>query len=167
MLKKKNILSKFKYLIIAIIILVLGYFFGIIILSIIAIIIILISIFFIISLFFSKSLLILTNKKVRLFIAMIFSGALSYLIIYLLRNQIFRISSPVTQIILVWVIAALLFGTLWNILVISKRRIYLKDNVIDYNKIGDNKNLKFKDFIFILIVPTLITLIFNVLYVVI
>ncbi|MCK9292585.1 MAG: hypothetical protein WCY27_00690 [archaeon] len=167
MLKKKNIFSKLKYLIIAIIILVLGYFFGIIILSVIAIIIVLISIFFIISLFFSKSLLALTNRKVRLFIAMIFSGALSYLIIYLLRNQIFKISSQVTQIILIWVIATLMFGTLWNILVISKRRVYLKDNVIDYNKIGENRNLKFRDFVFILVIPTIITLIFNVLYVVI
>jgi hypothetical protein len=60
-----------------------------------------------------------------------------------------------------------MFGTLWNILVISKRRVYLKDNVIDYNKIGENRNLKFRDFVFILVIPTIITLIFNVLYVVI
>jgi len=165
-MQKKNILSKFKFFLIAIIILVLGYFFGIIILGIIAVVIALISIFFIISLFFSKGLLALTNKKVKLFFAMIFSSALTILIIYLLRNIIFKITSKSTQIILIWVIATILFSVLWTLLVIRKRKIYSNDQtkVIEYNKIKENKNIKTFDFIFILIISIIITVSFNIIY---
>lgn len=155
-----NWTKNIKYFIIAIIILIFGYFFGIIILAIIAIIILLMSILFLISLFFHKSIDFFLNKRVRLFITTFFSLGIIYGLLILFWKSIDKISNLSLKIIVIFTITALLFGILWNLFIIRKRVTY-KNKVIDYSepRIG----AQFKDIIFITLISTIFTIFFLIL----
>lgn len=159
-MNKRSFLSNIKYFIIAVIILVLGYFFGIIILAIIAIIILLMSILFILSLIFHKSIDFFLNKRVRLFLTMLFSLGLTYGILKIFWNLILKIENINIIVILIWTITALIFGTFWNLFIIRKRISY-KNKVIDYSepKIG----VQVKDIIFITLISTIFTITISIL----
>jgi len=151
-----NLLNKLKYILVAIIILILGYFFGTIILIVIGIIIALISLFFIFSLIFHKSISIITNKGMILFLSMIFSSAIPILILLNFWDRIITpIASKAVAITLIWVISAILFGTFWNLLVIRKRVSY-RNHVIEYKEL--KPGLQVKDLLFMLIIPIIITI---------
>jgi hypothetical protein len=151
-----------KYFLIAIIILVFGYFFGIIILGIIALIIVLMSVLFLISLLFNKSLDFFLNKKVRLFITMFFSLAISYGFIMLFWKSIDSILNVVLKISVIWAITAFIFGTLWNIFIIRKRVVY-KNKVFDYKEKDLKIGIQFKDIFFMIIIPLIFSLTFSIL----
>jgi hypothetical protein len=151
-----------KYFLIAIIILVFGYFFGIIILGIIALIIVLMSVLFLISLLFNKSLDFFLNKKVRLFITMFFSLAISYGFIMLFWKSIDSILNVVLKISVIWAITAFIFGSLWNIFVIRKRVVY-KNKVFDYKEKDLKIGIQFKDIFFMIIIPLIFSLTFSIL----
>jgi len=151
-----------KYFLIAIIILVFGYFFGIIILGIIALIIVLMSVLFLISLLFNKSLDFFLNKKVRLFITMFFSLAISYGFIMLFWKSIDSILNIILKISVIWAITAFIFGSLWNIFVIRKRVVY-KNKVFDYKEKDLKIGIQFKDIIFMILIPLIFSLTFSIL----
>jgi hypothetical protein len=151
-----------KYFLIAIIILVFGYFFGIIILGIIALIIVLMSVLFLISLLFNKSLDFFLNKKVRLFITMFFSLAISYGFIRLFWKSIDSILNIILKISVIWAITAFIFGSLWNIFVIRKRVVY-KNKVFDYKEKDLKIGIQFKDIFFMILIPLIFSLTFSIL----
>jgi len=156
---KRSWTSNIKYFLLAIIILVLGYFFGIIILGIIGVIILLMSLLFLISFIFNKSLDVLFNRKVRLFLTMFFSLAIPYGFILLFFNSIDKISNINIKITVIWFITAFFFGSLWNILVVRKRVSY-KNKVFDYKE--PRKGLQLKDLIFMIVIPTIFTVTFSI-----
>lgn len=156
---KKKWTSNIKYFLLAIIILVLGYFFGIIILGIIAIIILLMSLLFVISFVFNKSLDVLFNRKVRLFITMFFSIGVSYGFILLFWKSIDKIVNINIKITVIWAISAFFFGTLWNLFIIRKRVSY-KNKVFDYKE--PRKGIQLKDLIFMILIPAIFTIAFSV-----
>lgn len=151
-MQKRNWLTNLKYFLIAIIILIFGYFFGIIILGIIALIIVLISILFLLSLIFNKSIDFFLNKKVKLFITMLFSLGISYGFLMLFWKTLMKISNINTKIIVIWAITTFIFGSLWNMFVIRKR-VKKVNNIFDYKetKIG----IQLKDIFFMIIIPTI------------
>jgi hypothetical protein len=159
-MNKRNWTQNIKYFLIAIIILVFGYFFGIIILSIIAIIIVLMTILFLISLIFNKSISILFNRKVRLFITMLFSLAISYGFIMLFWKSINKIANQNLKIMVIWAITAFIFGTLWNMFIIRKRVKYFK-GVFDYSE--PRVGIQVKDIIFMILIPVIFTISFIIL----
>lgn len=156
-MNKKNWTKNIKYFLIAVIILIFGYFFGIIILVIIALIIILMTILFLISLFFNKSLSFFLNKKVRLFITMFFSLAISYGFIMLFWKSINKIANQNIKITVIWAITAFIFGSLWNMFIIKKRVKYSK-GVFDYKE--PRVGLQVKDIIFMILIPVIFTISF-------
>ncbi|MDD3178312.1 MAG: hypothetical protein PHR26_02220 [Candidatus ainarchaeum sp.] len=164
-----NLKNTLKYFLFAIIILVCGYLFGTIILLVIGIIIALMTIFFIISMFFTKGLYLFANKNFKLFFYMLFSSFLSIFITLISWNLINKIVNPITKIILVWVINAVLFGTFWNLLVLNKKIKYSKSkynsNIIEYNEI--DTHIKLRDIIFMLVIPSIITYTINYIYLII
>ncbi len=157
---KNNWTRNIKYFIIAIIILILGYFFGIIILGIIAIIILLMSILFVISLIFHKSVDLFLNKKIKLFIKMFFSLVVSYGFILIFWNFINKVKSTNIKIMLIWAITSFIFGSLWNILVIKKKVSY-KNKVFDY--IEEKSGLNIRDILFMIIIPVIFTIFLSIL----
>jgi hypothetical protein len=159
-MNKRNWTQNIKYFLIAIIILIFGYFFGIIILSIIAIIIVLMTILFLISLIFNKSISILFNRKVRLFITMLFSLAISYGFIMLFWKSINKIANQNLKIMVIWAITAFIFGTLWNMFIIRKRVKYFK-GVFDYSE--PRVGIQVKDIIFMILIPVIFTISFIIL----
>jgi hypothetical protein len=152
--------SNIKYFLIAIIILILGYFFGIIILAIIAIIILLMSVLFLFSLIFNKSVSFFFNKRVRLFLKMFFSLFVSYGFVILFYNLVDKITNQVLKISVIWAITAIVFGTLWNLLVI-KRRVSYKNKVFDYSE--PRVGIQLKDLLFMIIIPVIFTIAFSIL----
>jgi len=158
-----NILNKLQYVLLAIIILAFGYFFGTIILAIIGIIIVLMTLFFIINLIFKGTLNIFNNNKWRLFILMLIDSAFVILILKLLWKYIITtISSKSTIIIVTWLITTLLFGIIWNILIISKRVKYTNKHLIEYSQLTPGINIF--DYLFILLISIIISVSMNIVY---
>lgn len=158
---KKRWTSNIKYFLIALLILVLGYFFGFIILMTIGLIILLMTIIFLIVFLFNKSLIFFLNKKVRLFIAMFFSLAISYGAFLIFWRFIKNIGNLKITFMVSWVIITLLFSVLWNVLVV-RRRVIKTNNVFDY-KGGTRLGIQINDVIFMLLIPTLFTIVLFVL----
>ena len=151
-----NWLSKIKYFIVAAIILIIGYFLGTIILGIIFGIIILMTIFFIISLIFNKSLdRIFSKKGIRFFKTILFGFISGLMSSFIYKLFDFTSFSEIKIIIFLWVINAIIFGTLWNMFNVNQRISY-KDNVLTVNQ--KDYLLNFKDILFMLIIPIIISI---------
>ncbi len=157
---KGNWTRNIKYFILAIIILIFGYFFGIIILAIIAIIILLMSLLFLISLFFHKSISFFFNKRVRLFITMFFSLGVSYGFIILFWKSINSIANINLKITVIWAITAFIFGSLWNLFIVRKRVSY-KNKVFDYTE--PRTGIQLKDLLFMLFISVIFTIFVSIL----
>jgi len=163
-----NILNKLKWFLIAIIILVLGYFFGLIILAVIFGIIILITVFFILSLVLNKLIDLVKSKFMKNLIKMIFASGITIGLIILFWKWIFVPliqKSGTTGITLIWVTSAIIFGTLWNLLTIRRRVLYsYKNHLFDYKQSRQQPGIHVWDILFMLVIPTIITVCFNLIY---
>ncbi len=154
-MRKRSWTGNIKYFLLAIIVLVFGYFFGIIILAIIALIVVLMSLLFLISLIFSKSLDFFLNRKVKLFITMFFSLGVSYGVLMLFWKSIMKISSFNLKITVIWAISAFIFGSLWNILIV-RRRVTYKNKVFDYKE--PRAGIQTKEVVFMILIPVIFTI---------
>jgi len=163
-----NILNKLKWFLIAIIILVLGYFFGLIILGVIFGIIILLTIFFVLSLILNKLIDLVKSGFMKNLIKMVFASGITVAIILIFWKLFFVpiiIKSSTTGITLIWVVTAILFGTLWNFMTIRRRVIYTyKNHLFDYKQSKQQPGIHVWDILFMLIIPTIITVCFNLVY---
>jgi|GEM_PF-867242 len=163
-----NLLNKLKWFLIAIITLVIGYFFGLIILAVIFGIIILITLFFILSLILNKLIDLVKSSFMKNLIKMIFASGITVGILLIFWRLLFTpiiLKSSTTGITLIWVISAILFGTLWNFMTIRRRVIYsYKNHLFDYKDSKQQPGIHVWDILFMLIIPTIITVCFNVIY---
>jgi hypothetical protein len=161
-----SFLSNLRYFFIALIILVLGYFFGTIILLVIFAVILLIFILFLLAWVFNRLVDIFTNKQMRLLIKMMFSSSITVgagIIFWKLFSFKLLASSSTLAIVLLWTINVFIFSILWHILHIKKRGHHrISQQLFDYSEL--DTAIKFLDIIFMLIIPTIITFCFNYIY---
>lgn len=158
--------SKLKYFFIAMIILVLGYFFGTIILLIVFSIVLLIFILFLLAWIFNRLVDIFTNKQVRLLIKMLFASAITVgagIIFWKVFSSWLLSKSATLAIIVLWTLTAFIFSVLWNTMHIKKRgHQRVSNKLFDYSEL--DSSIRFIDVIFMLIIPTIIVYCFNYIY---
>ncbi|MFH0905710.1 MAG: hypothetical protein V1824_00045 [archaeon] len=166
-----KLLSKIWYFIIAIIVLIIGYFLGTIILIIIFAIIVLMTVFYFITHILNLSLSAFTNKIAQLFIKFIFTVGLTVGTIILTKLVLEKwiiISSPLIKISIIYTISTIVFASIWYSIQVSirrykvintKRQGQLNSKLIDYDT--NAKDLNILDILFMLIIPALITFVFN------
>jgi len=162
-MKNKNILSKIFYIFLAILILGIGYLIGTVILVTIFAIIILMTLLFIISWIFSKIIRIFKTETAKLGFKMIFSSIIT--IAFLLLGWLFfskwllSLESSLA-ITIIWVMTCLIFGTMWYFLKVKKKT--KTEYLWEYYK-ADHKLLLW-DYLIMLLIPTLIVYVFNLIY---
>ncbi len=163
-----SILNKIKWFLIAILILVLGYFFGIIILGIIFGIIILLTVFFLLSLILNRLIDLVRSSFMKNLIKTIFASIITVGLILIFWRLLFI---PIIQksttigITSIWVISAIIFGTLWNLMTLKRRVMYsYKNHLLDYKESRSQPGIHAWDIVFMLVIPTIITVCFNIIY---
>ena len=166
-----NLLSKLKWLLLAILILVGGYFFGVIILAIICGIVILLTVFFLLSLILNKLIDLVKSRFMKNLIKTIFASGITIGVILIFWKLLFIPiihKSNIIGITLIWVISALIFGTLWNFMTLKRRVVYeYKNHLLDYKESRQQPGIHVWDIIFMLVIPTIITVCFNLIYLII
>lgn len=163
-----NLLTKIIFLILAGIILVLGFVLGTFILTFIFIILLLMSVLFIIMWLFNNVVTLFKTGTAKLIFKAIFSVLVTYGLISILwffTSKHFLALEKYTAIITLWVITALIFSSLWYLLHLkkqSRKHVYLWD---EYKKNPDALNTW--DALVMLIMPSLIIYIFNAIHLII
>lgn len=160
-----NILTKIIFLILAGIIIVLGFVLGTFILTFIFIVLVFMSILFIIMWLFNNIVTLFKTGTAKLIFKSIFSvlitsGLLSLL--WLFTSKYFMQLEKYTALTLLWVIATLIFSSLWYLLHLkkqTKKHVYLWD---EYKR--NPEALTVWDTIVMLIMPSLIIYVFNAIH---
>ena len=163
-----NFLNKLKWLLIAIIILVLGYFFGIIILAVIFGIIILLTVFFLLSLILNRLIDLVRSSFMKNLVKTIFASFITVGLVLIFWKLLFIPvihKSTTIGITLLWVVCAIIFGTLWNLMTLKRRVMYsYKNHLLDYKQSRNQPGIHVWDIVFMLVIPTIIVVCFNIVY---
>ncbi|MFA5746246.1 MAG: hypothetical protein WCX82_00060 [archaeon] len=156
-----NIFTKILFVILAVIILVLGFFVGTIILIVIFTLLILMTILFVVIWIFNNIVSLFQTNFAKLAFKSIFSVAITYGLIELLwlfTSKSFLAMDKAIAISTLWVISALIFGTLWYLLHLkqsAKKHQYLWDEYKSPN------TLSLMDVLLMVVFPSIMILIFN------
>jgi len=160
-----NLLTKIIFLILAGVILVLGFVLGTFILTFIFVFLLLMSVLFVIMWLFNNIVTLFKTGTAKLIFKSIFSILITYGLISILwafTSKYFLSLERYTAIITLWIIATVIFSTLWYLLHIkkqAKKHKYLWD---DYK--NGNNALHFWDVMVMLIMPSLIIYVFNAIH---
>ncbi|HOW29754.1 MAG TPA: hypothetical protein PK685_03760 [archaeon] len=163
-----NLLTKIIFLILAGIILVLGFVLGTFILTFIFIVLLLMTVLFIIMWLFNNIVTLFKTGTAKLIFKAIFSVLVTYgliTILWIFSSKYFLALEKYTAIITLWVISALIFSLLWYLLHLKKQtkaHTYLWD---EYKKNPDALNTW--DVLVMLVMPSLIIFIFNAVHLII
>jgi len=160
-----NIFTKILFIILAVVILVLGFVFGTFILILIFALLILMTILFVIVWIFNNIVSLFQTNFAKLTFKSIFSIAITYGLIELLwlfTSKYFLGMDKAIAVSTLWVISALIFGTLWYLLHLkqsAKKHQYLWDEYKSPNTLG------LMDVLLMVIFPSLMILVFNAIHV--
>lgn len=160
---KNNILSNIFFIILAILILGVGFLLGTFILTFIFVIVLFMSFLFVIMWLFNNFVSLFKSNTSKLFFKAFFSIVITYgfisLFWFLTSDYLLVLKSYVVLIIL-WVFTTIVFGTLWYLLHIKKQQskpVYLWEKQ-KYDL------LTFWDLLVMLLIPSLIVFVFNSIY---
>jgi len=157
-----NLLTKILFVILAGIILVLGFVFGTVILTVLFIVLIFMTLLFILMWLFNNLATLFKNHTAKLIFKAIFSVLVTYgllTLFWVFASDSFLSLEKYTALVTLWVITVLLFSALWYLLQIKmqpKKHAYLWDN---YKQTPNT--LSTWDVLVMLILPSLIILVFN------
>lgn len=160
-----NIFTKVLFIFLAIIILILGFVVGAVILSFIFGLLLLMTLLFIIIWLFNNIIGLFKNDIAKLIFKSVFSMAATYGIItllWLVTGKYFLQIDRTLVISIIWVITILMFSILWYLLHIrkhTKKHQYLWD---DYKKSAEKLNGL--DVALILLLPSILVYLFNLVY---
>ena len=157
---KSNFLSNIFFIILAILILGVGFLLGTFILTFIFIIIIFMSCLFVIMWLFNNLVSLFKSKVSKQIFKTFFSILITYGLLslfWLFTSKYFLSFKNYFVLIILWVITTLFFGTLWYLLHIKKQKS--KHSYLWEIEKGDL--LTFLDLIIMLLIPSIIVFVFN------
>lgn len=160
---RNNLLSNIFFIILAILILGLGFLLGTFILTFIFIILVFMSCLFVVIWLFNNFVSLFKTNSSKFFFKAFFSIIVTYgfisLFWFLASNYLLSLKNYVALIIL-WVFTTIVFATLWYLLHIKKQQ---SEHVYLWEKYRGDL-LTFWDLLVMLLIPSLIVFVFNSIY---